>query len=390
VIFAKLYSPEDLGLFQTYFGLSMVLSVVICMRFEMAIFLPEKKDQAIQLVYACFAISAIITIILWILFYFFNFLIVAYFGVQMTSYIVLLPLTVFIIGASQIINYWCNREEEYKLLSSNRIFRAIYSLGASISLFKFKAWGLILGDTIGQLLSVLSISALLNRKRKTPLAKPDFVEMKHLIKRYNQFPLYNVPSGLLEKVSSNLPSLLFLSYFSPATLGFFALTQRIIGLPGALIARSYGDVFRQQASVIFRQENQCSVLFIKTLKTLTIIAVPSFFVLLLIVKPAFEFVFGEKWVVAGIYAQYLVPMFFLQFIVSPLSSMFLVAEKQKFDLIVQIFLLLSLVTTFFVGIMLHFSADETIIGYSVVYCLKYLIELHLSYKFSKNLHASNN
>ena len=47
-------------------------------------------------------------------------------------------------------------------------------------------------------------------------------------------------------------------------------------------------------------------------------------------KPLFVLFFGEEWREAGVYARILMPMFMLQFIVSPLSSMFLVAEQQSF------------------------------------------------------------
>ena len=390
VIFAKLYQPEDLGLFQTYFGYSMVLSVLVTMRYEMAIILPDKKSDALQLMYLCLGVGLALTVLQLIVFFLFeNSILELIGGIEMKGYLFLLPFTVFIIGISQVLNYWCNREEEYKLLASNRIFRAVYSLSTSISLFKFKALGLILGDTIGQLLSVLSISFLLKRKNKIQLVKPDYATIKHLAHRYSQFPFFNVPSGLLEKVSSNLPSLIFLSFFSPSILGYFALTQRIIGLPGALIARAYGDVFRQQASIIYRKEKNCKALFIKTFKALVFIAIPLFVLLFFMVQPAFDLVFGEKWKIAGVFAQYLMPMFFLQFIVSPLSSMFLVAEKQKADLILQICLLLSLLTSFFIGIKLHFNADKIIICFGIVYCFKYLVELYLSYKFSKTVYASN-
>ena len=47
----------------------------------------------------------------------------------------------------------------------------------------------------------------------------------------------------------------------------------------------------------------------------------------------FAFVFGENWKVAGEFAQIMTPMFFLNFIVNPLSYTFFIAQKQKLNLI---------------------------------------------------------
>jgi O-antigen/teichoic acid export membrane protein len=202
-------------------------------------------------------------------------------------------------------------------------------------------------------------------------------------KRYKQFPLFNVPSGLLEKLSGNLPSLILAPFFGLGMVGLLAISQRVISVPGSVIARAYGDVFRQKATDRYNLHGECHGLFMSTLKKLALLGIPGFTLLFFIVVPVFVLLFGEEWREAGVYAQILMPMFLLQFIVSPLSNMFLVAEKQKTDFILQICLFLAIVSALYGGYYVYGTARATLILYSGVYSAKYLVEFVLSYKFSK-------
>ena len=78
-------------------------------------------------------------------------------------------------------------------------------------------------------------------------------------------------------------------------------------------------------------------------------------------------------------------MFFFQFIASPLSSMFVIAEKQYVDMVIHAFLLVSLVTSFWVGKFFFNDAVITIAFYTIVYSIKYIIEFVLAYQYSKGI-----
>jgi len=91
--------------------------------------------------------------------------------------------------------------------------------------------------------------------------------------------------------------------------------------------------------------------------------------------------FGERWRQAGIIAVWLMPMFALRFVASPLSYVFYVAGKQHIDLMWQVALLLVTVAT------LYFPANyaHAIQAYSAGYALLYVIYLALSWRFSKGV-----
>ena len=97
----------------------------------------------------------------------------------------------------------------------------------------------------------------------------------------------------------------------------------------------------------------------------------------------FSIFFGENWRVAGVYAQILLPMAFLQFIVIPLSSMFSIAQKAKLDLLWQIFFFGVVTISLLIG-RIFSSEMEALKLFSAACCVAYFINGILTYRFAIN------
>src|SRR3546814_4688694 len=67
--------------------------------------------------------------------------------------------------------------------------------------------------------------------------------------------------------------------------------------------------------------------------------------MLLFGETAFVLVLGEKWRMAGIIAMWMLPLYSLRFIASPLSYTFYIVDKQHVDLAWQVGLLVMTVAT---------------------------------------------
>lgn len=387
VLAKYLYSPADFGLFQVYFSISMVGTVFMTMRYEMAIMLPENKEDARHVFVLSCLISLAWSVVILLLVLLFRHPFAALLKQpSLANSLFVLPFTLLVIGVYQSLNYWSNRHKQYKRLSFSRVARSVNSSVLSI-VFGFvpfmKSTGLIIGDSLGQASSALFLGARIMRDEPGLFRNVSKVKLKEMARRYRQFPLFNVPSGLLEKLSGNLPALILIPFFGATMVGLFSMSQRMISVPGSVVARAFGDVFRQSATEQYIQHKECKHLFLQTLKKLTVLSVPAFTVLFFVVEPLFVFAFGEEWREAGTYAQILMPMFLLQFIVSPLSNMFLVAEQQKKDFFLQICLFLGILSALYGGYYVFNSPKATLVLYSGVYTLKYIVELILSYSFSK-------
>jgi len=101
--------------------------------------------------------------------------------------------------------------------------------------------------------------------------------------------------------------------------------------------------------------------------------------LFVIVEDLFALVFGEEWRVAGNYAQVLIPMMFVKFISSPLSSMLFIGNKQINNLYGQGAFVVSVSLAF----MLCDTIEETLLFLSISFTLVYIYYLYLSAKTAK-------
>ena len=63
--------------------------------------------------------------------------------------------------------------------------------------------------------------------------------------------------------------------------------------------------------------------------------------------------------------------------------MIIIAEKHKYDLVVQIILIVFSYASFFIGYKVFDSIEHALTLFTVVYCLKYVIELGMSYNFCR-------
>lgn len=381
-VLTRVYGPEDFGLLALYTSILMVFSSLVAGRYELSILIPKNENHAKHLVVSSLAISFFVCCIL--------FTIIVLFADKITSllanrdiysWLYVLPLNIFITSAISILYFWENRKKQYKVLSSSQVLQSTSQAVTNLSLgyfFKYNA-GLICGLLFGNLLSFFYLLKKTSKDFRLNMFKKNKAIV--LLKKYNKFPKFMLPSGLLENLSGQLPVFLLGVFFSQTIVGFFALSQRIVRVPVMFIGSAVGNVFRQEASEHFALNGECRGVFISTFKKLLIISVIPFIIFGLIAPYLFAFIFGEQWKIAGEYAQILTPLFLLQFIVSPLSSMFMIAEKQEYDLYIQIYLILSVSLALVLGGYFD-SVRLSLVAFCFVYSMKYLFELYKSFKFS--------
>ena len=104
---------------------------------------------------------------------------------------------------------------------------------------------------------------------------------------------------------------------------------------------------------------------------------------MLVAEPLFAWAFGETWRQAGVIAVWLMPMFALRFVASPLSYVFYIAGGQRVDLVWQCGLLAMTLFVFLAG----FDFESTVKAYAAGYAGMYVVYLFLSYRYSKGVSA---
>lgn len=392
-ILTRIFSPEDFGVFALYMAYSSIISIFVTGRYELAILLPKIDRDALHVMILSICLSIFLSFILLLLIFVFYLPISDFLkNENFLNFLFLIPFSAMLIGIYQSFNYWLNRKGAYKILSYNKI---IQSGGTTATQFFFgrisqNSLGLVGGQFFGQIAATILLAKHIWKTENTLFKKFSKKRLILLAKRYINFPKFLIFAHGFNTASGQIPIFFLSTLFNFTTAGFYTLTQRVLGSPMGLIANAIGDVFRQEASSEFNKNNNCRILYINTFKRLLYFSFLPFLIFFIFAPYLFLFVFGEQWWVAGEYARILTPMFFFQFITSPLSAMFVIAEKQKLDLIWQFFLVISTSASFIFG---HFFGDIVwaLILFSICYSIMYIINGFMSYRFACNYikHGAN-
>lgn len=385
-ILTRLYSPEEFGRFAVYMAVAAIASILVTGRYELAILLPRQDRDALHIAALAITLNLAISGLLLAIVIFAAYPIANLLGdPALIPWLYWVPASTLLLGVYQSLNYWSNRKAQYKRLAISRTVQsgsaALVQLGSGNA--GIGAAGLVGGQIAGQVLATGVLGRLIWSEDHGLIRTLRFPRMLALARRYINFPKYLIVAHGFNTASGQMPVLLLGGLFTTATAGFFSLTQRVMAAPMSLVANALGDVFRQEASQAYIHEGNCKTIYKKTFKRLLLISIAPFAAFFFLAPGLFAWIFGEQWRVAGEYAQILTPLAFMQFITSPLSSMFMIAEKQSLDLMWQIFLFLLVMASFFVGSTLE--SEISALGlFSAAYCVAYAINGYMTYSFAKN------
>ena len=326
-ILTRLYTPEDFGLLALFLATFSILSTIVTGKYELAIMAPATVSESQTVVFLSLLIAVVIFIITIIPAILFSQEIAAFLGnPDIAPWLGFVPITVLCLGVYQSIDYWLNRQKNYKQMAINKLGKA-----GSISLLQLVMGflggvGLIIGHIVGWILAILVIFA----KTRLSFREFDFKSVKAMALEYKSYPILQAPSSLLAAVSVQAPIFIMTRYFEETMVGFFSLVIRILSAPAALIAKSTGQVFFERVS---HHASHAPELLIRDLyqvsSKLAIISLAVFTPVLFFGREIFAIVFGAEWAEAGSYAQVLVFAIAIQFVVSPLSTILLAIGKIK-------------------------------------------------------------
>lgn len=335
-ILTRLYTPEDFGVFALYLSITSILFPIVTGRYELAILLPKKDEYALQIMYA----SAFITLIVFftsisVIFLFHQNILELLNNQDISHWLYLIPLSVLLFGFFQIFNYWYNRNKSYKELAKNKIIQStsvvlINIIGYYIT---HSVFGLIVGNIFGFFVVNIRFFYLFFKNKKFEI-NINIKKVKILLKKYKKFPMYNMPNALIDQFRMNGINLLIVYYFSNALLGQFYMAFRMLQAPMGLVGTSLSQVFVQKIASSERSEIYGIVY--KFITKSLLLVFPLFFFLYFYVADIFIFIFGDKWNMAGDIASLLVPWIFVNFISSPISSVFIVLHHQEKMLIFSV------------------------------------------------------
>ncbi|WP_350613053.1 oligosaccharide flippase family protein [Pseudomonas sp. HY7a-MNA-CIBAN-0227] len=385
-ILSRLYTPEDFGIFAFYMAVAAIFSVLVTGRYELAIILPEKDSDAINIVALSIALSCILSAIILLVVVIFNSQITIWLKPPSASeWLYFIPLSTLFMGIYQSLNYWSNRKGHYRRMALSRMAQSGSAVSGQLGAgyLGMASAGMVLGQLLGQVVSTTLLGRSIYREDKRHLNKVSRQEVFSLSKKYSSFPKYLVLGQLANVASSQMPLLLLSVFFGPAVAGFYSLSEKTLLAPMTLVGGAIGDVFRSEAALSYKKNGNCRDLFLNTVVKLTLFATIPVLPVYFFGPWLFSFVFGGQWRASGEIASIISIMVFFQAISSPLSQTVLLAGMQAVDLAWQIARLLFSVGSFFLGYMVFEDYKLAIIFHVVSFSVLYVMHSILQYYAAK-------
>ena len=247
-ILTRLYTPDDFGVFALFLAITAVAGAISNAQYEQAIILPEKDEDAFNLVaLGVFIVFSFSLVLLVLILVFYSEIEVLLGNDNLGNLLYLIPLSTLLIGIYNSLNFFNIRKKQYKNISYSLISRSS-SLGISQVIFGLFFLGPI-GLIIGQMISFFSGNLMLFKTLKKNY-RSDYItkeKIKIQTKKYKKFPYYSLPSILLNSINLNIVNFLISAIFSITTLGFYSLSQRVVSIPARVIGNSFSQVYLQQA-----------------------------------------------------------------------------------------------------------------------------------------------
>ncbi|GAA1629024.1 oligosaccharide flippase family protein [Georgenia ruanii] len=336
VVLTRLYSPADYGVLALYTSVITAVVTIAAWRYDVAIVLPRTDAEARALMRLASrlvtATAAVVTVLMVAL----GGHVAEWLGAPgLAPWLYVAGLNIWILGQTQIYISWLNRRKSYATMSGSRLLQSAGTSGTQLAAGFARAGtpGLIGGTFVGQIIGL----ALLARRSRPEPGEPrrgTRAETTGLARKYWRMPVLNGPTALIDAFRLNGINILIGRVFGNALLGQFSLAWRTVQAPLTLVNGALSQIYYQKFATTER--GGMGTLTVWCVTRSAAFGVVPFAALFFVAEPAFGFVFGEQWRVAGRLAELLVPWLYLNFITSPLSTVFLVVERQAVSLVFSV------------------------------------------------------
>jgi O-antigen/teichoic acid export membrane protein len=353
-VIARLFSPEAFGILNAFTSLMGILAIIVCLRYEYAIVLPEEEADAANVFVLCLLISVLVSGMAGLVLLLVGKPLVSLLRApELYRFLWLVPVGLFIHGLFQALNYWNTRSKHFGRLSIARVGASLTTSALPMLLAwlgRADAASLVLAYIAGLAVFLLVLGVQVLRDSLGLFVRyAGRARLLANLKRYRKFPLVDSWSSFINNLSWQLPSLMLLYFFSESVVGYYSLSNRLILLPMTLLGTSVAQVFYQRTAELRSNPDSLSRSVELVFRRLASIGLFPALVLAIAGPELFGIVFGANWMEAGRYAQILSPWMFILFISSPLASLFSTLERQELALKVNIVILVTRIAALAIG-----------------------------------------
>jgi len=358
-VITSMYSAEDFGVYSNLVSIASVLLVISMGRYEQSIIQIKKISDNNNMVFLCLFMLCVFSLLTFIVFIFW--------GNKEYLYI---PVLVLLYGLYFLSEKKANHHEDFDTMSFQKIIRSLFEQISSIIIGYFFSlefgmiYGLIIGLLVAVIFAVPRLAISLRNIKDVNIS---------ILKKYRNFPIYNMPHATLNSFVSYLPIIFIPLYFDHEILGYYALGMKLLQTPLFLFAAAIQNVISPRMATDFDNASHDSG-YLKKIFFVQLICISFIIVVLLCSEKLFVYIFGTEWSLSYQYMLYMAPWVLSTFLVVPYSCITNIYSKQKQALKLEILYSILKASAFFCGVY-FFTVDITLLLLSLTSTVCMLVTL---------------
>lgn len=339
-VISRLFMPEHFGGAAFFTATVTVLGGVCSLMYQRAAILPKDEETAEDLLVLSMQLLNIFVVLVYV-----GLVAVLLFTGSvplfniLNLWVWLLPIGVWLFGATEVMMVASNREKAYRAMSVSDIGQALTTSGGRIGA------GMVFGSTIGGLvLSALAgyvVRVAMLRTRVGGVVRliwrwPDWRCLASRAREYKDFAFFNTPANLAMGLSTKLPIFAMGLMYSPVIVGFYAMAERLIKMPVQTMGNSIRMVFLRRIAGFRADGGPVAGSFWKVVVVMAASGALPVLVMWFAGEEIVAFVLGDGWRNAGHYVEILAPWFYSVWVTAVVPSVMITFRKQSMWLGIQI------------------------------------------------------
>ena len=346
-LITRLYSPTDFSMLAVYASILGIISVSACLRLEIAIPMPERDEDAANLLalslFSCTVIAGTTALAVWL---YSTEIVELLRQPYLKSYLWLLPLGIWFTSAYSAMQFWSTRKKKFGIIARTRMGQAVGGIGTQIGVgwTSSSPFGLLLGHTVASGAGLIGLAQNAWRDNRAALQSISWAGMRTTLGKYQQYPKFSTLESLSNSASIQLPIIIIAAVAIGQEAGYLMLATRVMAAPMALIGGAVSQVYLSKAPEEMRAGRLASFTM-QIICGLVKAGVGPLLFAGILAPTVFPLLFGEKWHRAGDLVAWMTPWFIMQFLASPVSMTLHVTGNQRTAFLLQFFGLLLRVGT---------------------------------------------
>ena len=368
-IVTRLFTPEDIGIYNMFFSYIEVIIIFSTGKYEMATVLADDDREAMAVSSYALRLNMMVSLVLILS-------VVAIVclgnsvgtlvlgsssGMSLTNVawlMLLIPPMVFFCGTSRVYTFLFNRRRRFESIAGSDVVGSTVGVVLKV-VFGFlsriaSVWstlGLPVATVVGKAASNLNYAV-----RLRSLGYPMDItrdERRAAARKYRNFPLFTMPKDFINSLSANLPLIWLALYFDKGEVGLFALALTFVFRPVNILNNIFEKLLNVRVAEKVRQREHVARDIGRFFLVVNLVALPVVVVAFLYGGDIFAFLFGDRWEGCIYYIRCLLPWTFVALTTTSLMFIFGVFGKQRVEFAFFVVLLFLRVVSMLVGIQSH-------------------------------------